>query len=852
VKKTPSVANVGWTNVTTISGPTPRSEAAVAYDPIDGYLVLFGGDSNGIFENDTWTYQNGTWADISATAGSAPSGRYGASLVYDPAAGYLLLVGGEGACSGSWSPWCNDTWSFVHGHWTELGEAPFPNYEGASAVYDSTDGYVLVEQWGDGRATGGTSWSYVNGTFTDVTLNLTSGLPTPAPGYWDPTLSDDPGDGGVVLFGGVYLPNFYGSNQENTSGSTWLYVGGNWTNLSGQLAIAPSSREGSASSYVPQLNAVLLFGGWALARDYSGYALNAVDDTWIFTGGNWSLQAAAPTPVPLGGARMAWDTMVNGSVLFGGSTTGGFDVNQTWVWGSSPPISSLQVSADPNTREVGVPISFTASFHGGVPPLSYDWSFGDGFSSARPTPTHSYSVAGPELVRLWVNDSANHTSFAALNLSVLPTPTAVIHATQDPVDVGISLQFSAAVLGGQAPLSYSWLFGDGNTSHEPSPAHVFGSPGVYQVSVWANDSAGGSANATLTEVVNPALAALVLTENPLAPNLGQLVNFTAIESGGSIPYTFRWDFGDGGMGGNLSTIEHIFTTDGPFVVSLIVSDSGGGQSEGNLTVDIALNLSILGDWSAGAAPLVVSFQSHVGGGAVGYRYDWTFGDGQTSSVPDPTHTFGLPGSYTPELTVTDRAGSVDVAVWDLLVAPEDSGGLTAALTASSSSLAVGSSNLITAFPSGGIGGYAWSWSYSGLDCSIAGLLSLRCLPQANGTYPVQFTVYDGTNQSANATVTLVVGSPITEPPSPMANGPSIFERLGSIGLAIAGFVVFGVVVAAAAAVRRVRQPAKHPVSSPSYEQYRLSIVPAGLNRGSGTSAQKGSPVDGAEPIEDLL
>jgi PKD repeat protein len=79
------------------------------------------------------------------------------------------------------------------------------------------------------------------------------------------------------------------------------------------------------------------------------------------------------------------------------------------------------------------------------------------------------------------------------------------------------------------------------------------------------------------------------TTTPTNPQVGQQVAFTAGATGGTSPYTYRWDFGDGAT---LSTINpvvaHTYTVKGTFLVSLNVTDSVGtvGKSSRNLSVTI--------------------------------------------------------------------------------------------------------------------------------------------------------------------------------------------------------------------------------------------------------------------------
>jgi outer membrane protein assembly factor BamB len=62
--------------------------------------------------------------------------------------------------------------------------------------------------------------------------------------------------------------------------------------------------------------------------------------------------------------------------------------------------------------------------------------------------------------------------------------------------------------------------------------------------------------------------------------------------------------------------------------------------------------------TSGPAPLGESFGVSASGGLPPYTYNWTFGDGSSSSLQDPTHSYAAPGTYDANVTVTDGAGSV--------------------------------------------------------------------------------------------------------------------------------------------------------------------------------------------------
>lgn len=234
--------------------------------------------------------------------------------------------------------------------------------------------------------------------------------------------------------------------------------------------------------------------------------------------------------------------------------------------------------------------------------------------------------------------------------------------------------FSVAFTGGTGPFAYSWRFGDGGTSSLANPTHAFDTSGYYAVQLWVNDSAGHSANASLqVHVYTPlALSLLQATPNPAA--LGQPVNFSVVASGGTPPYTYSWSFGDGGVGGNLTNITHVYTTNGPFEAQVLVVDALGGTAYATLNISIKLQALAGSTTSSGAPPLTVDFVGQAQGGVAPYRFEWSFGDGATSTDQNPSHTYNSSGQFTVVLTVLDSRGNHSTSSFTVQVGVPSAGG----------------------------------------------------------------------------------------------------------------------------------------------------------------------------------
>lgn len=98
-----------WTGLQT-PGPSARGGAMMASDPLDGFVVLFGGDAGKGMFNDTWTYAGGLWDQLLIPS---PPPRTTDAIAFDPLLGGTVVFGGETCCQ--YSPTglisdLNDTW----------------------------------------------------------------------------------------------------------------------------------------------------------------------------------------------------------------------------------------------------------------------------------------------------------------------------------------------------------------------------------------------------------------------------------------------------------------------------------------------------------------------------------------------------------------------------------------------------------------------------------------------------------------------------------------------------------------------------------------------------------------------
>lgn len=211
--------------------------------------------------------------------------------------------------------------------------------------------------------------------------------------------------------------------------------------------------------------------------------------------------------------------------------------------------------------------------------LYYSWDFGDGNYSNNPYPYHTYSSPGTYTACLTVWDN---------NGTCADTICETITVTGNNNNCDASFYYLDTVSGQtyflpnnyDQNLSYFWDFGDGNTSNNPYPTHIYSAPGTYTacLTVW-DPASGGQCSDTVCQTV-------VVTNN----NISCEANFYLFQdstnanvyyiwdlsSGNNLSYT--WDFGDGTVS-NQQYPTHTYNTQGVFTICLTITDNSGNCSD---------------------------------------------------------------------------------------------------------------------------------------------------------------------------------------------------------------------------------------------------------------------------------
>ena len=261
-------------------------------------------------------------------------------------------------------------------------------------------------------------------------------------------------------------------------------------------------------------------------------------------------------------------------------------------------------------------------------PTSWLWTFGDSTSSTLQDPSHTYPGSGWFFVCLTATDSAGCPNTFCDQVFV----SCGVDASWSVTTSTFTAVFTDSSFG--PVISWDWDFGDSSTSTLQNPTHVYAKEGLYYVCLTVDDGAGCT-DVSCFQIEIDCGAVAAWTHSAVDENV------TFADASPGVIVSWHWEFGDG-TSSNLQNPSHIFAESNWYLVCLTVTDSSGCQADNcqwiyidccNANFDFAL--------ISGAT---VQFED-----ASCIRFgtrEWDFGDGTTSSIENPTHTYAASGTYT--------------------------------------------------------------------------------------------------------------------------------------------------------------------------------------------------------------
>ncbi len=323
----------------------------------------------------------------------------------------------------------------------------------------------------------------------------------------------------------------------------------------------------------------------------------------------------------------------------------------------TPGVTAGFSNSQPTVCQPPAPITFTNSSTGSGT-VTYTWKFGDGNTSTLANPVYTYTTSGTFTVTL-VAASSNGCAdtLVKTNIIAVGTNKSTIGGP-DSLCVNDSGSFSNTSL--PAPVSSSWTFGDGGSSTQTNPVHAYTTPGTYTIKLINNF---GNCRDSVTKAIRinarPVVSFTAQDSSKCQPPF--TVNFKDLTPGAA---GWFWNFGDGTTSSQQNP-SHTYTSFGTFDVTLVVTNRSGCSDTLVRPSFIKIQqaqISIPGLPAAGCVPFTLRPSATVTAVDTVTSWLWDFGDGTTSSLKNPVHTYPTQGTYTVSLVITTSTGCTDTLI----------------------------------------------------------------------------------------------------------------------------------------------------------------------------------------------
>ncbi len=298
------------------------------------------------------------------------------------------------------------------------------------------------------------------------------------------------------------------------------------------------------------------------------------------------------------------------------------------------------------------------------PGLTYTWDYGDGTIENNPNASFSRVYANTSRipierrVRLRVENAEGCIDSLERVITVFP----FVNAAFDLSDtVGCSPLIIQATNRSENTINYNWFVDNVlvDTNANPLIRIENAGPGdrVVAIRMTASSAYGCTEEISRTVRILPRPRADFIVTNPVIQF--PLNTFNIINQNINLVFNYTWDFGDGNTSTQANPGTHSYAQPGTYVIQLVVSNVQCSDTiRRTVVIQPPVPIVDFNGSAIGCAPLTVQFQNNT---LYASRYEWDFGDGNTSNEEDPIHTFTTPGVYSVALVGIGDGGQ-DVLV----------------------------------------------------------------------------------------------------------------------------------------------------------------------------------------------
>ncbi|HEY1039448.1 MAG TPA: PKD domain-containing protein [Bacteroidia bacterium] len=295
----------------------------------------------------------------------------------------------------------------------------------------------------------------------------------------------------------------------------------------------------------------------------------------------------------------------------------------------------------------------------------YTWNFGDGTAiSNLINPTHTFFTGMADTTFIIELVGVNECGSDTMRRPILVHPNTVTAFFNSSTTSGCAphtVNFTNFATGGTF---ITWNFGDGNTSTQTNPQHTYLTAGTYTCYQYVNN--GCSYDTTSVSITVHPQPTLSFIPNPSSICARQPITFNNTSTNA---VNYDWYFGDGDSS-NLVNPSHSFDTAGVYTITLIGTSTTFGCRDtitSNVTINSLPIPQFVSNVLFGCMPLPINFSNNSTNSTF---YTWDFGDGNSSTSQNPTHTYNNQGTYTITLVAENLNNCKDSVTGQVNVYPK--------------------------------------------------------------------------------------------------------------------------------------------------------------------------------------
>jgi gliding motility-associated-like protein len=296
---------------------------------------------------------------------------------------------------------------------------------------------------------------------------------------------------------------------------------------------------------------------------------------------------------------------------------------------------------------------------------NYDWTFGNGNSSTNENPNHNYNNENIYNAQLMVTTNYGCKDSISHPVNVYPLPLVDFSVTSVCLNNENEFTNASTVSNAYTVNSitqWDWDFDDGSTSALQDPNNQYANIGSFNATLIAETNNGCIDSISKSvkvfdlptadfDFTNACDNEDVSLESTAVPNEGTIADyFWDIENNGSIDYT-------------VDPANHTYNQDGFYDVMHIVETSNGCRDTIVQEVTVYALPEAVFTVDAVCEDTTTTFANNslitpVDNDVIS-NYDWTYGDGNSSTNENPTHNYNTENVYNAQLVITTNYGCKD-------------------------------------------------------------------------------------------------------------------------------------------------------------------------------------------------